>query len=111
MDDEFAAAGDDWPDDDVAVRAERRGTDVAILSFRVRWEGHTPTPRWVEVALLYEPSDEEVAAALVAAERKRRKSFRRCAFCHERVAPELGNARQGVFACHGCQERHLGVVH
>lgn len=99
-----------WPDDDVAVRAERRGDAIVILSFRCGWDGHTPTPVWKEVALLDDPTDGEIAAALRDAERRRRRSLRACADCGERVAPERGSMIHGAFRCHGCMERHHGVV-
>lgn len=38
---------------------------------------------------------------------KRRSEFRPCRFCKEAVPPE----HRTMGACHGCAEKHLGVVY
>ena len=59
---------------------------------RVKWEDNT-AERLVEL----------VEAAMA----KRRSEFKPCRFCHREFPPEH---RHGS-VCHGCAERHMGVVH
>jgi hypothetical protein len=52
-------------------------------------------------------SDEVLDELLAAARRARGAQFRRCRFCGERFPPE----RRHGDVCHGCAEKHLGVIH
>jgi hypothetical protein len=52
-------------------------------------------------------SDAELASMLGEAKDARQSEFVRCRFCEQRFPPE----RRHGDVCHGCAERHLGVVH
>jgi len=62
------------------------------------------------------PPDREEALAVLrdllsAARAVRHGSFRECASCERRLPPENMHRMDGRDICHGCAERHLGVVH
>lgn len=74
----------------------------------VEWIGHSPSLRWdVYRRWAHTPDDEQVSRA----ERKAIGSsryFRRCGLCGERWNVGQMHSRE---VCHGCAERHLGVIH
>lgn len=55
-----------------------------------------------------EITDEELENLLKEALKERRSEFKICRYCKEPVPPEH---RHSEDVCHGCAERHLGVVH
>jgi hypothetical protein len=65
---------------------------TSVLWKRVKWDGL---------------SDEKFDALLAAARRARQAQFRTCRFCGDRFPPEHRHGN----VCHGCAEKHLGVVH
>lgn len=50
----------------------------------------------------------DLREALRKAQEKRRRQFRKCKYCGQMVPPEH---RHGKDVCHGCAERHDGIVH
>jgi len=66
---------------------------TSVLWKRVKWGGL---------------SDERLDELLTTARRVRDAQFRKCRFCGERFPPER---RHNGDVCHGCAEKHLGVVH
>lgn len=120
--DRWAAAG--HPDPFVEVRHEL--TCVVIGTLETLWDGPASPLPVVRVRAVV-PSPLAVASmdhrhglrwdrtrlerAIAAAERARRRSIRPCALCDEPTPPEHGERDdEHGFACHGCMERHLGVV-
>jgi hypothetical protein len=74
------------------------------------WDGHAPirTTR-LRTSLPASGLTRERLESIVAEAREaRRREFRRCRFCGEMVPTER---RHDDSCCHGCAERHLGVVH
>jgi hypothetical protein len=65
---------------------------TSVLWKRAKWDGL---------------SDETLDELLTAARRARHAQFRKCRFCGERFPPE----RRHGNVCHGCAEKHLGVIH
>jgi hypothetical protein len=99
---------------DAAVVIER-GIDVyAVCTVETVWDGHTPTPALrVRELVAAEPELiilERLEEACTRARRARLRSFKKCQHCAKRFPPEHGSARDGCFSCHGCMERHEGVV-
>ena len=64
----------------------------SFLWRRVKWEGL---------------SDEKLDLLLAAARRARQAQYRKCRFCGNRLSPEHRHGN----VCHGCAEKHLGIVH
>lgn len=103
--------------DEIAVAALPQWLELSTLA--VRWDGHEPVVAAKPVqriAWREFPPDADVALAAVnrlarGAARRRRSSYRRCAECNEWVAPEHRDRMAGRHVCHGCQERHHGIVH
>ena len=54
---------------------------------------------------------ENVAKLISLARRKRQQETRPCAFCQTPTPPEHAHSVDGKWVCHGCSERHLGIVH
>jgi hypothetical protein len=99
----------------VVITLDNKGVSVGI--FQVRWEGpHTPVPYTrprasVAWANLNDRTEEAVVAVqslVPAAVVVRRAAFRRCRYCGKNTPPEWWH---GEYACQGCAERNLGVVH
>jgi hypothetical protein len=93
----------------IFIQVSSRGVEIRIPT--VVWHGpHDPEPSltlWK--SLRWEKVDEFGLVKLLAqASEARRQEFRRCRFCGREVAPEH---RHDDRTCHGCAERHLGVVH
>lgn len=88
-----------------------RSDEVVIAEPEVRWSGHTPVLQVrAESAVLSDPSQQttahlERAASAVADERLRR--FHECVDCGESNPPEWMTSGR---LCHGCAQRHHGVV-
>ncbi len=92
----------------IVARVSESEIDVRLAS--IAWNGpHTPYAtsrpfRRIAVAGL---TTLALATVLEEAFAARRAQFRRCPYCGDLVAPEH-TVEEG--ACHGCAERHLGVV-
>jgi hypothetical protein len=77
----------------------------------VDWVGsHDPVPSsrlWRRIKTA-ELTDEELSGWVSRALAARAREFRECRFCKAKVPPEHRHSKN---VCHGCAERHLGVVH
>ncbi len=109
-----------WDDDhEVVVRVDAERIEIA--PFRGSWfsVAGPVVPVIRKPATVWRadlPNTLREAAAvlqpLVAdARRRRRKTYRRCAFCARRFAPEHLDTFDHRRVCHGCAESELGVVH
>lgn len=97
-----------WSDIDGEIGACRATCGVFVGWLDVGWDGpHTPRSclRDVEHLPIARERDLKLAARRVRAARAR--ALTRCRFCREQNVP--GHMHEDV--CHGCAERHLGVVH
>ncbi len=92
----------------IVVRLVADGVEVRLPT--VVWHGaHTPiaTTRYWRRISWADATDDRLIALFDKGKKARRSEFRPCRFCRERVPLEH---RHGD-VCHGCAERHLGVIH
>ena len=97
------------------VVVERIDTEIHISRFEQEWP--LPYKPAVNPVLLGSVRWSELAPAVALelcrllideAGRQRREAFRTCRYCGRTLGPEH---MQTDDVCHGCAERHLGVVH
>lgn len=84
----------------------------------VQWiDGHTPMPymfkkytlNWEEIEVLNKEEQQEVILNLLMKTiNSRKRQYRKCQFCKEKVAIEH---RFDKNTCHGCASQHFGVVY
>jgi hypothetical protein len=102
----------------VIFRATDQGIEIA--PYRAVWPGPAGPPEPVckpsaEISWSELPADHEAALTQLRplvdeAARKRRRSFRRCAYCQSSTPPEHLMRTNGQTVCHGCASERLGVV-
>jgi hypothetical protein len=101
---------------DVLVEVRRELTVAIVGTLEAQWHGHVPMPAVrvrAVVPLLPTPDSRAptIEEAVQASEQARRRSIHPCAFCGEPTPPEHGSRfEEHGLVCHGCMERHLGVV-
>jgi hypothetical protein len=106
--------------DAVQINCEPEEIGPVVLVTPEAIEFRLPTVRWLHPGLpvptsqlwrriTYEFAPPEGLAKLIASSRAARKrQFKTCRYCRNRVPPEH---RHGGDVCHGCAEQHLGIVH
>lgn len=104
--------------DVIQIRCEPEDIGPVILVTPEAVEFRLPTLNWmvipIETSCLWrrvlhdETPREDLKKLIALARTTRRKQFRTCRHCGRKVPPER---RHGADVCHGCAERHLGIVH
>jgi len=91
------------------------GNEVHFSQFALEWEGsHEAVIRPLPIAtihwrtLLKKERTQTFKLLVEMIVKRRRKLYRVCQYCERLVPPE---SLHGEKTCHGCAERHLGVVH
>lgn len=100
----------------VYIRPTHEGLEFGFEA--TKWlDGHTPFPYmyrkntliWQDVDnLSKEKQQEEILNLLMKTINLRKRQYRKCQFCGEKVAIEH---RFDQYTCHGCASKHLGVVY
>lgn len=88
------------------------------LKFNLRnTHGHTPSPFmfkkhiliWEDIEVLNKDEQQEaILNLLMKTINSRKRHYRKCQFCNEKVAVEH---RFNMDTCHGCASQHFGVVY
>lgn len=82
-----------------------------------KWYGHTPSPFmfkkhiliWKDIEVLNkEEQQEAILNLLMKTISSRKRQYRKCQFCNEKVAIEH---RFDKDTCHGCASQHFGVLY
>lgn len=82
-----------------------------------KWHGHTPSPFmfknhiliWEDIEVLNKEEQQEAILNLfMKTINSRKRQYRKCQFCGEKVALEH---RFDSNTCHGCSSQHFGVVY
>jgi hypothetical protein len=80
----------------------------------VDWLGpHSPavSSRLLERIVLKDIDDAELVSRVDEARQKRHNEFVPCHYCQRPTPPEHRHKIDGKTVCHGCAERHEGIVH
>ncbi|MEK5233845.1 hypothetical protein MHB42_19305 [Lysinibacillus sp. FSL K6-0232] len=102
---------------DVYIRPTNEGLEFGFEA--TRWDGYMPSPfpgvykkhslTWESIqSLNKEDQQEKILELLLKTINSRKRQYRKCQFCGERVAIEH---RFDQNTCHGCASEHLGVVY
>jgi hypothetical protein len=94
----------------VGVLAGEWGAFVGWID--VAWRDYAgPVTRLRDVVHVPFIDVERLAEALSTARARRSANLRTCSFCGEQLVPGHLHVMDSRNVCHGCAERHLGVVH
>ena len=103
--------------------AEPHDPGIVVLLTPAALEIHLPTLEWEDPhsprdsITLYrrfpfrELDPDKLRDLLNQARDARQAQFRPCHFCQRATPPEHAHDMEGMYACHGCCERELGIVH
>jgi hypothetical protein len=103
--------------DSLHLESEEHGVIIRVTDFdcdiflpTIRWDGHTPISAvklWRSTRLPNFDTPEQLFRLVEDGIQARRDEFHVCRFCQSHIPPER---RFQPEVCHGCAERHLGIV-
>lgn len=100
---------------EVYIRPTNEGLELGFEG--TKWYGHTPSPFMYKKHILIwetlqslnkEQQQERILELLMKTIISRKRQYRKCQFCGEKVAVEH---RFDKDTCHGCASEHFGVVY
>ena len=74
---------------------------------------HTPvrSSRLISRVMLDDADADVILELVEELKQQRAEQFRDCDYCGRRTPPERAHSIDGKYACHGCSEREMGIVH